>query len=133
MPLDDAEILAALRAALPELEAALLFGSHATGEAGPDSDVDLAVFAPTPIEPLRLWLAGEAVAQTLGCDVDLVDLRRASTVLQHQIIVTGRRLFAVGDDIERYEIYSLSAMTALNEARAPLLDDIQRDGRVYAV
>ena len=56
-------------------EAIILFGSHATGDARPDSDVDLLVVESTPFGPnkdrrkemTRLWraLAGFAVAKDI--------------------------------------------------------------------
>lgn len=56
-------------------EAVILFGSHATGNAGPDSDVDLLVVETTPFgygkdrraEMTRLWqaLSGFAVAKDI--------------------------------------------------------------------
>lgn len=129
--ISDIDILAAARLALPDLQALLLFGSRAVGMDGPDSDLDLAVLLSKPADPVRLWEAGEAIARHLNVDVDLVDLRTASTVMQFQIITTGRRLFADGAEADRYDAYIMSAMTSLNEARAPLLADIVRDGRVY--
>lgn len=45
-------------------ERIVLFGSHARGEAGPDSDVDLMVIMPTPLKPteqaVRIRLAVSA-------------------------------------------------------------------------
>jgi uncharacterized protein len=80
------------------------------------------------METVALWEAGEAVARTLEVDVDLVDLRKASTILQHQVITTGRRLFAdQPDEAERYELFILSAKMDLDIARAPLITDIQKD------
>lgn len=49
-PTDEALELARLAAAEARrhvpVERVVLFGSHATGEAGPDSDIDLAIFSP---------------------------------------------------------------------------------------
>lgn len=129
--ISDIGILTAARSALPHLRALILFGSRAAGTNGPDSDLDLAVLLPKPADPVWLWEAGEAIARQLNVDVDLVDLRTASTVMQFQIITTGRRLFADGAEADRYDAYIMSAMTSLNEARAPLLADIAREGRVH--
>lgn len=125
------EIIAAVRAVLPDVRAVTLFGSRAGGAARDDSDLDLAVLLPGPADPVRLWEAGEAIARTLGVDVDLIDLRAASTVMQFQVITTGRRLFAEGGEADRYEMFVLGEMLALNEARAPLIADIEREGRVH--
>jgi uncharacterized protein len=127
----DSDIIAAIGAALPDVQALTLFGSRAQGLERPDSDLDLAVMLPAPADPVRLWEAGEAVARCLDVDVDLVDLRTASTVMQYQIITTGRHLLAATPELERYEAFIMAAMMDLNEARAPLLADIQREGRVH--
>lgn len=125
------EIIAAVRAVLPEVQAVTLFGSRADGSAREDSDLDIEVLLPGRADPVRLWEAGEAIARILGVDVDVIDLRAASTVMQFQVVTTGRRLFAEGDEADRYEMFVLGEMTALNEARAPLIADIEREGRVH--
>lgn len=129
--LAEDKIIAAVRAVLPEVQAVTLFGSRAEGSAREDSDLDLAVLLPRRADPVRLWEAGEAIARTLGVDVDLIDLRAASTVMQFQVITTGRRLFAEGGEADCYEMFVLGEMMALNEARAPLIADIEREGRVH--
>lgn len=125
------KIIAAVRAVLPDVQAVTLFGSRAGGVAREDSDLDLAVLLPSRADPVRLWEAGEAIARRLDVDVDLIDLRAASTVMQFQVITTGRRLFAKGAEADRYDMFILGEMTALNEARAPLIADIEREGRVH--
>jgi predicted nucleotidyltransferase len=67
--------MAAVVAREVEPEAIILFGSHATGDARPDSDVDLLVIEATPFGPgrdrrgemIRLWraLSGFAVGKDI--------------------------------------------------------------------
>lgn len=127
----EQEIVALLQAALPSLQAIYLFGSHAQGTAGRDSDLDLAVLAGGRLDPLRVWHVGQSLASALDCDVDLVDLRSASTVMQYQVITTGRCLWSAGLPAAQFECMVLSEKTALDEARAALMQDIQKDGSVY--
>ena len=128
----DSDILAAAREALPGLRRLYLFGSRAAGNERVDSDLDIAVVLDGRTDPVRLWKAGEAVASRLDVDVDLIDLLAADTVLKHQIVTSGKRLFAADPvDAERYEIFILNDMMELNEARAPLIADIMRGGQVY--
>jgi predicted nucleotidyltransferase len=61
---------------------ALVFGSHATGHAHEGSDVDLAVWAPGPIDDWRLRGA-------LGEVVDLLDLTGAPDGLAGRVAMTG--------------------------------------------
>jgi uncharacterized protein len=128
----DSDILAAVREALPGVRRVYLFGSRAVGEEWPDSDLDLAVVLDGPADRVSLWMAGEDIASRLDVDVDLIDLLTADTVLKHQIVTTGKRLFAADPmDAERYEIFILNDMMNLNEIRAPLIADIKRRGSVY--
>jgi hypothetical protein len=71
------------------------------------------------------------LADVVGCPVDLLDLRAASTVMQYQVITTGQRLWSVGLPVDLFETFVLSEKTALDEARAPLMADIQRTGKIH--
>jgi predicted nucleotidyltransferase len=124
-------IIAALQAQLPTLLAVYLFGSHAQGTAGPTSDLDLAVLVEGKLDPLRAWELAQELAAQVGCEVDLLDLRAASTVMQYQVITTGMRLWAKDAQAALFESAILSEKTALDTARADLLLDIQREGSVY--
>lgn len=118
---------------LPEVETAYLFGSRARGDARSDSDLDLAILAPTPIEPLqRLQLQREMTA-LLDCDVDLVDLRHASSVLRLEVVKSGVRLFQRNPDCTLdFEARVLGDYADLLEATADLREDIHQRGRVHA-
>ncbi len=120
-----------LRAALPDALAIYVFGSRASGEAGPASDLDLAVLNEGPLDPVALWDLSSELADAAGCPVDLVDLRKASTVLQHQIVTKGARLFARDGRADVYEAFILSEKDALKASRKGLIADILREGRVY--
>jgi predicted nucleotidyltransferase len=127
----DQHVVSVLRQALPDLMAVYAFGSRVQGTATPDSDWDIAVLVPGQVDPVALWtLAGE-LADVLGASVDLVDLRAASTVLQYQVITTGQRWWSRDSRTDLYETVILSEKTALDEARAGLMEDILREGRVY--
>jgi len=126
------QIVAVLRKKLPGLLAVYLFGSQALNMAGPDSDIDLAILAGGRQDTLTLWNLGQDLASMLDRDVDLLDLRAATTVMQYQIITTGRRLWKKDLQAGLFECAVLSQKTELDTARAALLQDIQREGRVYA-
>lgn len=133
MPCDIAEesIVATLQAGIPGLTAVYVFGSRAHGVARVDSDLDLAISAEQTVDAASLWMHGQALAAQLGCDVDLVDLRAVSTVLQYQIITGGRLLWACDARAALYESFILSEKIALDAARAGLIGDIAREGKVY--
>src|SRR5687767_7443845 len=88
------QIVSALQAQLPDLLAVYAFGSQVQGTAGPESDLDLAVLVAGTVEPVRLWELAQQLASQLNYEVDLVDLRQASTVLQYQVITTGEKLWS---------------------------------------
>jgi predicted nucleotidyltransferase len=131
MRLEEEAVVDHLRRRFPDAIAIYLFGSVASGEAGPESDVDLALLNDGKIDPVALWDVAGELANIVDRHVDLVDLRMASTVLQHQILTKGRRLFARDVRAGIYEAFILSEKTALDERNAGLLADILREGRVH--
>jgi predicted nucleotidyltransferase len=76
----------------PSAVAVYLFGSTARGDAGPTSDIDVAVlFDAPPVATLMgpaLSLAGR-LEQLLGTPVDLIVLNRASADLVHRVLRDG--------------------------------------------
>lgn len=124
-------ILETIQSQVPDLLAVYAFGSRVNGTAGPHSDLDLAVLVAGYAEPLALWSLAGDLADVAGCPVDLLDLRAASTVMQHQIITTGQRWWAGDSQAALFESAILSEKTALDTARAGLLGDIQKRGTVY--
>lgn len=129
--ISEQAIVSALRQQLPALLAIYLFGSRATGQVGRDSDLDLAVLVEGKLEPPATWDLAQSLADIVSCDVDLIDLRAASTVMQYQIITTGSRLWSKDVQASLNECAILSQKTELDAARAGLLEDIEREGRVY--
>ncbi len=95
---DTARLLAAIAgsaASLPEVQAALLFGSRASGNARPDSDVDIGVLLDeslTPPEPRkRLRRIIEALATHIAADrIDVVILNDAPPALAFQVLKHGK-------------------------------------------
>ncbi|MFA7624129.1 MAG: nucleotidyltransferase domain-containing protein [Pusillimonas sp.] len=120
-----------LQTHVPKLLAIYAFGSRITGNARPDSDLDMAVLVAGYADPVMLFnLAGE-LADIANCPVDLLDLRAASTIMQYQIITTGERWWASDTQAAIFEAAILSEKTALDTARAGLISDIERRGKVY--
>ena len=124
-------ILDMLRARVPDLLAIYAFGSRIQGTAQTRSDLDLAVLVAGYAEPLVLWELSGDLADLAGCQVDLLDLRAASTVMQHQILTTGERWWSEGGQAALYEAAIMSEKTELDTARAGLLGDIRKRGSVY--
>lgn len=124
-------ILNLVQSRFPRLLALYAFGSRVTGGATAESDLDLAILVDGPVDPFAIFtLAGE-IAEIAGHEVDLVDLRAASTVMQYQIITSGERLWQRDSRAALYEATILNMKTALDEARAGLIGDILKRGTVY--
>ena len=120
-----------LREAISSLSAVYVFGSQVTGHATADSDLDIALLMDEGLPAEALWELSSTLANLVKCDVDLLDLRAASTVMQYRIITTGKCVWAKDSQAALYESFILSQKTALDEARAGLLQDIQTTGTVY--
>ena len=122
----------------PDTQAIYVFGSEATGEARDDSDIDIAVLLPHT----QARTAGNLTLSDLAFrlmrlakrDIHLINLRLASTVLQHQVVGTGKVLLCA-DEYARaeFEMLSLSFYQKLNEERADIVRAFKETKRVYGV
>jgi len=131
-PIDDAQIIRTLCAAVPELAAVYRFGSTVTAKPHRESDIDLGFLARQPLDPVCRFHIQEELALRLRCNVDLVDLRRASTVMRMQVIARGLVLATLDRAAkERFEAYTYSAYARLNEERAEVLERIRRERSIY--
>lgn len=124
-------LIHSLQTHIPNLLAIYAFGSRIQGTARPDSDLDLAVLVASYADPLTLFEVANELADVAGYAVDLLDLRAASTVMQYQIITTGKRWWTLDMQAALFEAFILSEKTALDVARAGLLADIRQRGTVY--
>lgn len=131
--LSPATIGQAVLDVLPGIEALYLFGSRAKGIARADSDLDLAVFAATPLDAMQRFNAQRALSAKLDCDVDLVDLHDASSVLRSEVVNHGHLLYR--RDAERtldFEARVLGEYAELLDATRELRKEIHRRGSVHA-
>jgi predicted nucleotidyltransferase len=121
-----------IQTSIPGLIALYSFGSQSRGAARPDSDVDLAVLASTPIPELRRFALAQDIAMQLHRNVDLVDLRCASTVMRMQVLSTGVCLHAPDEPArQEFEMYTYADYARLNEERREVLKGIAHRGLVY--
>lgn len=88
---DVVQLIQAALDARTDVTLAYVFGSVARGEAGPQSDVDVAVLATTPLGLDGLSRLGEQLARGIDYSgrVDVVDLRDASPVLVAEVVKDG--------------------------------------------
>ncbi len=131
--MNDTGLVEYIKKSIPDLIALYRFGSQAKGTARPDSDVDLAVLSRVALSELRRFELAQELATQLHRDVDLVDLRSASTVMRMQVISTGECLFTVSDRLQgEFEDLVYSTYARLNEERREILNDVRTRGSVYA-
>lgn len=133
-PMPNQPLVRVLQSRLPNLMAVYAFGSRVSGDANADSDWDLAVLVAGYVEPGVLWELSGTLAEITGTDVDLVDFRAASTVMQHQVLTLGERWWLCAGSATQvgvWEAAMLSEMTELNAARAGRLADIATSGVIY--
>ena len=113
---------------IEELQAGLiyLFGSYAKGKERPDSDLDLAFLSSKEIDDYQRFLTAQKLASKLNIEVDLIDLKKASTVFKAQII-QGKLLYAEDEkQKQEFEMLTLKKYARLNEERKEIIDKIER-------
>lgn len=133
VPPFDAGTLERLAAALDRegVVAGMLIGSQARGDAGPLSDVDIAVWHAPSLDAsdrlrLRLELA-RAASEAVGSDeVDVVLLNRAPPLMRHRAMLSGKRLIE-RDPEERVRMESRAMLDYLDTE--PLRVELSRGMR----
>ncbi|MDQ6952477.1 MAG: nucleotidyltransferase domain-containing protein [Mariprofundaceae bacterium] len=126
------ELAKRIQSEVPSVLGVYLFGSVAKGVSNASSDIDLALLASDSLSVLEVWLLAQRLAQDIGVDVDLIDLRSANAVMRMQVIAKGRRLLCVDEPIcEQFEDFVYADFARLNEERAAILMDVQSRGTVY--
>mgnify|MGYP006191020571 FL=1 len=127
-------LMTLLQQNLPGLLAVYAFGSRIQNQgqaARADSDLDLAVLLEGYGDPVTLFNLSGSLADLVGCPVDLLDIRAASTVMQYQILTLGTAWWRKDVRAGLFEAAMLSEKMALNEARAGLIEDVTQRGSVY--
>jgi len=131
-------IIAAVLEAYPGVQAIYLFGSYGTEDEWPNSDIDIAILlAPETAKmlgALELIKTQNKLASLLHKSVDLLNLRRVSTVFQKEVVMADRRIYTADEyAAEEFEMLTLSFYQKLNEERAEIMAEIRRTGRAYNV
>ncbi len=125
-------IIDTIREELPDVSVIYLFGSFAKGEVLETSDIDIAVLGSRPNDNVKLWTLAQKLSSLCGHDVDLVDLRLATTVMRIQIVAEGEHLFDDGNpESVLFEDFVFSDYARLNEERQGILQDISSRGNIY--
>lgn len=109
-----------------------LFGSFAKGEGREDSDIDVAVYTEENISGYDIFIIANNLAFEVKRDVQIINLKDASTVFSAQIVGTREVLYCEDKSfMDRYNVRVFKDYTKLNEERKDILDSIKKDGKIY--
>ena len=113
--------------------AVYIFGSAIKDTTRMDSDIDIAFLSENQGNAYNNFMLSQTLAAQLKRDVDLIDLKHATTVLQMQIIANGYIILSI-DEKKRtfFEMVVYKNYAKLNEERAPVLDRIKESKSIYA-
>ncbi|WP_367946558.1 nucleotidyltransferase domain-containing protein [Bacillus sp. V59.32b] len=80
----------------------------------------------------EIFQLAQELADILKVEVDLIDLRTASTVFQAQIYTTGTIIYSANDLLlKNLQMTALSMYAKLNEERETILKKINESGSIY--
>lgn len=131
-------MIALILAAFPACQAVYLFGTAGTSDERSDSDIDVALLLPPGLAKQTVSLVLGPLHQQLNNmfrnQVDLINLRLVSTVLQKEIVFAERRIYCADQyHVEEFEMLVLSYYQQLNYERRAILESFKEDGRAYKV
>lgn len=110
----------------------IVFGSYTKGSFREDSDLDIAFLSHQEFSSHEIFLIAQGLASLIHRDVDLVNLRGASTVFKAQIVATGEVIYSQDEQrLYDFQIRSLKEYALLNEERANVLQTIKERGAIY--
>ena len=98
-----------------------IFGSYAKNSERDNSDIDIAILPEKEIDEYKLFLLAQKLAEKLKKEVDLVDIKKASTVFKAQII-QGKLIFNK-DNYKKmnFELKTFREYAKLNEEKKEIL------------
>ena len=105
-----------------------LFGSTALKQDHAHSDLDIAFYSEAEHDPVAVFMQAQILSARFHREVDLIQLRTASTVFQKEILVSSALIYEeVATDRELFESIVLKKYARLNEERLPILKQYMRE------
>jgi len=103
-----------------------VFGSMVKDKVRNDSDIDIAILTDKQIDEYTLYMVSQQLADELKREVDIVDLRKASTVFKAEILRTGKLIYNFNNKIKMaFQLNVLKQYALLNEERKGIINRIQ--------
>lgn len=98
-----------------------IFGSYAKNSERNNSDIDIAFLSEKKVDEYNLFLLAQKLAEKLRKEVDLVDIKKVSTVFKVQII-QGELIFNIDNyKKDNFELTTFREYAKLNEERKEIL------------
>lgn len=100
-----------------------IFGSMVKNRVRNDSDIDIAILTEKQIDEYKLYMISQQLADELKREVDIVDLKNASTVFKAEILRTGKLIYN-SDNPEKmhFQLGILQDYVFLNERRQEIIN-----------
>lgn len=107
--------------------AVILFGSAVKGQLRVDSDVDIAFLAHGRMSAYDRFMEAHKLSDLLKRDADLIDFSETSTVMQAQIVTTGKLLYdSEPSNRQKAFMVALKSYALLNEERAEIVKAFEK-------
>lgn len=109
-----------------------LFGSAVRDELREDSDIDIAYISDIHLTPYENFMIAQEIADIFKKNVDLVNLKEASTVFKAQVVGNGKKIYCSNENDRMYfEMRAFKEYALLNEERDMIMRGIKERGNVY--
>jgi len=109
-----------------------LFGSAANGNLNDNSDIDIAFLSDEQLTDYEVYIMAQELADILQREIDLINLKKSSTVFKVQVIGTGKKIYCTDENRRMYfEMHSFKEYALLNEEREIIMENIKKRGSVY--
>lgn len=109
-----------------------LFGSAVKGNFTSKSDVDIAFYSEDELTDYDVFIVGQKLADSIGKEVDLIDIKKATTVLKSQIVGNGEVIYNRDENLlADFIIRSFKEYALLNEERKEIIDCVRERGKIY--
>ncbi|MFZ3130964.1 MAG: nucleotidyltransferase domain-containing protein [Desulfosporosinus sp.] len=110
----------------------ILFGSYAKGRARKESDIDIAFLTDQKVDEHQSFCIAQELAESIGKNIDCVNLHLASIVFRVQVIGHGKVLYCKDETRRKYYfLRTFKEYALLNEERAIILKQIKERGTIY--
>lgn len=94
--------------------------------------IDLAYLSDKKLSPYEIFMVGQKIASKLNVEIDLLDLKNASTVMQVQALHYGKLIYYKDKSVyDRFAMRVYKAYAKLNEERELIIQSIKERGDIY--